>query len=251
MNKSDAAEETVLQISSLEKSFDNNTVLQGLDLKLRKGENLVVMGKSGTGKSVLIKCIVGLIEPDDGNIDVFGEDVLKANRKELNNIRKRMGFLFQGAALYDSMSVGENLLFPLKRLNRDMKKSDLMKQAEKVLNDVGLPEVMNQMPSELSGGMRKRIGLARTIITKPEILLYDEPTTGLDPVTSNEISLLINKIREKYNTSSIIITHDLACARTTADRIVMLRDGKIYAEGTYAELSDSEDEWVQSFFINQ
>jgi phospholipid/cholesterol/gamma-HCH transport system ATP-binding protein len=251
MNKTDAAEETVLQISSLEKSFDNNTVLQGLDLKLRKGENLVVMGKSGTGKSVLIKCIVGLIEPDDGNIDVFGEDVLKANRKELNNIRKRMGFLFQGAALYDSMSVGENLLFPLKRLNRDMKKSDLMKQAEKVLNDVGLPEVMNQMPSELSGGMRKRIGLARTIITKPEILLYDEPTTGLDPVTSNEISLLINKIREKYNTSSIIITHDLACARTTADRIVMLRDGKIYAEGTYAELSDSEDEWVQSFFINQ
>lgn len=244
-------EETVLQISSLEKSFDNNTVLQGLDLKLRKGENLVVMGKSGTGKSVLIKCIVGLIEPDDGNIDVFGEDVLKANRKELNNIRKRMGFLFQGAALYDSMSVGENLLFPLKRLNRDMKKSDLMKQAEKVLNDVGLPEVMNQMPSELSGGMRKRIGLARTIITKPEILLYDEPTTGLDPVTSNEISLLINKIREKYNTSSIIITHDLACARTTADRIVMLRDGKIYAEGTYAELSASDDEWVQSFFINQ
>jgi phospholipid/cholesterol/gamma-HCH transport system ATP-binding protein len=243
--------EQVLQISNLEKSFDSNAVLQGLDLQLKKGENLVVMGKSGTGKSVLIKCIVGLIEPDDGNIEVFGENVLKANRKELNNIRKRMGFLFQGAALYDSMSVSENLFFPLKRLNRNLKRSELTKQAEKVLNDVGLPEVMEKMPSELSGGMRKRIGLARTIITKPEILLYDEPTTGLDPVTSNEISLLINKIREKYNTSSIIITHDLACARTTADRIVMLRDGKIYAEGTYDELSSSDDEWVQSFFIHQ
>ena len=243
--------EQVLQISNLEKSFDSNAVLQGLDLQLKKGENLVVMGKSGTGKSVLIKCIVGLIEPDEGNIEVFGENVLKANRKELNNIRKRMGFLFQGAALYDSMSVSENLFFPLKRLNRNLKRSELTKQAEKVLNDVGLPEVMEKMPSELSGGMRKRIGLARTIITKPEILLYDEPTTGLDPVTSNEISLLINKIREKYNTSSIIITHDLACARTTADRIVMLRDGKIYAEGTYDELSSSDDEWVQSFFIHQ
>lgn len=241
-------EEIVLKVKGLSKAFNSNNVLQGLDLQLKRGENLVVMGKSGTGKSVLIKCIVALIKPDKGNVKVFDKDMELLKHKELNEVRSRIGFLFQGAALYDSMSVLDNLLFPLQRLHRKKDDKDFLARAEKVLEDVGLPEARDKMPSELSGGMRKRIGLARTIITHPEIMLYDEPTTGLDPVTGAEISTLINNIREKYNTSSIIITHDLACAKTTADRIVMIRDGKIYAEGTYAELSEDADEWISSFF---
>lgn len=240
--------EKVLEVKNLEKSFDNNNVLCGIDFDLKRGENLVIMGKSGTGKSVTIKCVVGLITPDKGRIDVFGENVLGLDRKELTKMRSRLGFLFQGAALYDSMSVLDNLLFPLKRLNKKEPKDKMIEKAEKVLHEVGLPEAKDKMPSELSGGMRKRIGLARTIITDPEILFYDEPTTGLDPVTSAEISDLINRIRESHTTSSIIITHDLACAKTTADRIIMLRDGKIYIEGTYEELASNKDEWVASFF---
>lgn len=240
--------EVVLDVNGLQKSFGGKAVLNGLTLQLHKGENLVVLGKSGTGKSVLIKCCVGLIKPDGGELRVFNEDITKINAKKLNDVRKRMGFLFQGAALYDSMPVRENLFFPLERMDRKIKRDELEGKAMKVLEEVGLADAIDKMPSELSGGMRKRIGLARTIITSPEIMMYDEPTTGLDPVTSAEISDLINKVREDYQTSSIIITHDMPCAKTTADRIMMIRDGVIYAEGSYESLEKSDDEWIRSFF---
>ncbi len=240
-----------LEINGLKKSFGNNEVLKNIQLKLFKGENLIVLGKSGTGKSVLIKCIVGLIKADYGSIKVFNKELSSLNRKDLNEIRKKIGFLFQSAALYDSMSVYENLVFPLKRIYRNLPDAELLVRAEKVLTDVGLLEAIYKMPSELSGGMRKRIGLARTLIINPEIMLYDEPTTGLDPVTSREISQLINKAKVEYKTSSIIITHDMDCAELTGDRIVMIKEGEIYIEGTYSELNQSNDSFVKSFFISK
>lgn len=240
--------EDVIRVSGLVKSFGTHKVLQGVDLNLSKGENLIVLGKSGTGKSVLIKCIVELIHPDAGEIDVFGQKIPQLKPKELNEVRKKIGFLFQGAALYDSMSVRENLMFPLRRTLKQKNKKEAEEKIHKVLEDVGLSDAIDKMPSELSGGMRKRIGLARTLIPSPEIMLYDEPTTGLDPVTSNEISNLINSVRKEYQTSSIIITHDMPCARLTGDRIIMLRDGKVYAGGTYDELNNSDDEWIRAFF---
>lgn len=239
----------IIEIKDLHKTFGkDNTILKGLNLILHKDENLVVLGKSGSGKSVTIKCIVRLIEPDKGEIKVFDENVLNISKSELNAIRVRIGFLFQSGALYDSMSVRENLAFTLSKHKRDLNADEIEKEVMEALESVGLAEAVDKMPSELSGGMRKRIGLARTLILKPEIILYDEPTTGLDTITSREISELILDIKNKQKTSSIIITHDMACAKMTADRIVVLKDGVIHTEGTYEELEKDEDEWVRSFF---
>jgi phospholipid/cholesterol/gamma-HCH transport system ATP-binding protein len=243
------AGEKVVEIKGLSKAFDGNSILHDLDFYLKRGENAVVLGKSGTGKSVLIKCLVGLIHPDTGTLKVFGEDLMKVSAARMNSFRKRIGFLFQSAALYDSMTVNENLLFPL-RVEKGLGAEEKDKLVDEALSNVGLLEAKHKMPSELSGGMRKRIGLARTLILKPEIILYDEPTTGLDPVTSKEISHLILDMQQKYNTSSIIITHDMACARIVANRIVVLRHGHFVAEGTFEELEHHQDAWISAFFEN-
>ena len=239
--------ETVVNIEHLKKSFGTNDVLKDINLKIKAGENLVVFGKSGSGKSVLIKCLVGLIEPDEGTITLLDENISGLKKDELNVLRKKIGFLFQSAALYDSMSVRENLEFPLRDL-KSKSKEEIDTLVLETLKSVGLEEAIDKMPSELSGGMRKRVGLARTLILKPEIILYDEPTTGLDPITSKEISKLILDIQKKYNTASIIITHDVECARITSNRMIIIKNGAIEAEGTFNELSESKDEWVSSFF---
>ena len=241
--------ETVIEIKDLYKTFGTNEVLKGVTFSVKKGENLVVLGKSGSGKSITIKCVVGLVSADSGVINVFGTDITKMDTNELNEIRVRIGFLFQNAALYDSMSVRENLAFTLKRHAKELSSEEVENQIKEILENVGLSEAIDKMPSELSGGMRKRIGLARTLILKPEIILYDEPTTGLDTITSREISELVLEIQKKNKTSSIIITHDMACAKHTADRLVILKEGIIHVEGTYEELEKSDDEWVRSFFI--
>lgn len=239
----------IIEIKDLHKTFGkDNKVLQGVNLTVNKGEDLVILGRSGSGKSVTIKCIVGLIEPDKGEIKVFDENVLNLTKKELNEIRVRIGFLFQSGALYDSMSVRENLAFTLRKHKSELTAEEIESEVIEALDNVGLADAIDKMPSELSGGMQKRIGLARTLILKPEIILYDEPTTGLDTITSREISELILDIKHKQKTTSIIITHDMACAKLTADRIMVLKDGKIHAEGTYEELEKDEDEWVRSFF---
>ncbi|MBI3520859.1 MAG: ABC transporter ATP-binding protein [Bacteroidetes bacterium] len=237
----------VANISHLKKSFGDNVVLKDISFKINKGENLAIFGKSGSGKSVLIKCLVGLIEPDDGKVELLDSTVSDLNNDELNALRKKIGFLFQSAALYDSMTVRENLEFPL-RGQKSKPQKEVDELVTEALKNVGLEEAIDKMPSELSGGMRKRVGLARTLILKPEIILYDEPTTGLDPITSKEISQLILDIQKKYNTASIIITHDIECARIAANRIIMIKDGTSVAEGTYEELAESKDEWVRSFF---
>ncbi len=239
--------ETVVEIEHLNKSFGSKEVLKDINIKIDKGENLVVLGKSGSGKSVLIKCLVGLIVPDGGKIVLLGENILDLKERQLNVLRKRVGFLFQSAALYDSMTVRENLAFPL-RDQKSKSKEETDALVMEAITNVGLADAIDKMPSELSGGMRKRIGLARTLILKPEIILYDEPTTGLDPITSKEISELILDIQKKYNSASIIITHDVECARITANRMVVIKDGAVFAEGTFKELSESKDEWVNSFF---
>jgi phospholipid/cholesterol/gamma-HCH transport system ATP-binding protein len=244
----EATEETVLKIRGLKKSFDELAVLDDVELDLNPGENLVVLGKSGSGKSVLIKLVVALIPADEGTIEVFGKDVPNATREQLGEIREKIGFLFQGGALYDSMTVRANLEFPLKRMKPGMKKEEREEKILSVLENVGLSDVLDKMPSELSGGMRKRLALARTVVVDPALMLYDEPTTGLDPVTSGEISELILKIREQYKTSSIIITHDIACALKVADRMIMLNDGKVHKQGTTDDFLREDDELVQSFF---
>jgi phospholipid/cholesterol/gamma-HCH transport system ATP-binding protein len=239
----------IIEIKDLHKTFGkNNEVLKGVNFTVNKGEDLVILGRSGSGKSVTIKCIVGLITPDKGEIYVFDQNVLELEKKELNEMRVRIGFLFQSGALYDSMSVRENLAFTLRKHKRNLNADEIEKEVMEALDNVGLTDAIDKMPSELSGGMRKRIGLARTLILKPEIILYDEPTTGLDTITSREISELILDIKQKQKTSAIIITHDMACAKLTADRIIVLKEGTIQAEGTYEELEKSEDEWVRSFF---
>lgn len=251
MNTSVNNTEDILVIQDLTKSFETTAVLKGLSLTLKKGENLVILGKSGTGKSVLIKCIVRLLNADSGSINVLGEEITKLKNEELNEVRRKIGFLFQSGALYDSMTVRENLEFPLKRIFKNLSKKEMEEKVKTALENVGLPDAIDKMPSELSGGMRKRISLARTIIVDPEIMLYDEPTTGLDPVTSHEISLLINEIQEKYKTSSIIITHDIECAKTVANRIIMLQEGEVYKEGMLADFENSDDELVKSYFKSQ
>jgi len=238
----------VVEMKHISKSFDNNQVLVDINLVINKGENIVILGKSGTGKSVLIKLIVGLLEPDEGTLALFGQDINELKEKELIEIRKKIGFLFQSSALYDSMTVRENLEFPLRRQLRTLPKEELNVMINEALQNVGLEDAIDKMPSELSGGMCKRLGLARTLILKPEIMLYDEPTTGLDPITSKEISHLILDVQNKYNTTSIIITHDIKCASLTADRIILLKDGICAAEGSYKQLESSPDKWVHSFF---
>ena len=240
--------ETVIEINNLQVSFDKHEVLKDVSLKLYNGENLVVLGKSGSGKSVLIKCIVGLLEFGSGSINVLGEDLNNISRSRLSDLRKKTGFLFQSGALYDSMTVKENLEFPLLRIRKNLTKTERDEKINEVLTNVGLPDVEDKMPSELSGGMRKRISLARTVVVDPLIMLYDEPTTGLDPVTSDEISLLINEVQKKYKTSSIIITHDIECARATADRIIMLHEGEIYMEGNLKDFETSKDPLIKAFF---
>jgi len=239
----------VITIKSLYKSFGNTQILKGVDLTVKIGENLVVLGKSGSGKSVLIKCLVGLVTADRGELKVFDSDITKLNNHQLNAVRIKIGFLFQNSALYDSMTVRENLSFPLKRHSKKLKNKEVEHSVNEALESVGLKEAIDKMPSELSGGMRKRIGLARTLILRPEIILYDEPTTGLDTITSREISELILHIQKKYKTTSIIITHDMACAKLTGDRLVILKDGVMVAEGSYEALEKSNDPWVRSFFI--
>ncbi|MBF9254812.1 ATP-binding cassette domain-containing protein [Pontibacter sp. 172403-2] len=238
----------VIEIRGLEKSFDELDILRGVDLDLYQGENLVVLGRSGTGKSVLIKIISGLLKPDAGRVNVLGQEVETLNAKELQALRLKIGFSFQNSALYDSMTIRENLEFPLVRNSRHMSRKDIDRIVEVVLDAVGLSQTINQMPSELSGGQRKRIGIARTLILRPEIMLYDEPTAGLDPITSIEINKLINEVQRRFKTSSIIITHDLTCARATGDRIAMLLDGQFQRQGTFEEVFDTNDERIQSFY---
>lgn len=239
---------TVIEINNLRKSFGKQEVLKDLSLKLFDNENLVVLGKSGTGKSVLIKCIVSLLSSDDGTINVLGKDVLTLSKKELGKMREKIGFLFQSGALYDSMTVKQNMEFPLMRIKKNLTQQERDEKIEEVLENVGLADALHKMPSQLSGGMRKRISLARTIVVDPLIMLYDEPTTGLDPVTSDEISSLILDVQKKYKTASIIITHDIKCAVRTADRIIMLAEGEVYMEGKTEDFEKSTDPKVAAFF---
>ena len=238
----------LIDIQDVTKSFGGNEVLKGVTLQLYENENLVVLGKSGCGKSVLIKCIVNLLEVDSGIIKVIDLEVNNENEEELMAIREKIGFLFQGAALYDSMTVRENLTFPLTRSKKKITVDNIEAKIIEALENVSLPDAIDKMPSELSGGMKKRIGLARTLINNPKILLYDEPTTGLDPITSDEISDLINTTKEKYKTSSIIISHDIRCVKAVADRIIMLKDGAVYKEGTLQEFEADQDTYIKSFF---
>lgn len=241
-------ENPVLRLDNICKSFGNNQVLRNFSLTLNKSENMVILGRSGSGKSVLIKCIIGLIKPDSGAIRVLNYDLSGIGFRELDAMRFRVGFLFQSNALYDSMTVRENLEFPLRRHRRKMSEKEVDELVEEALTNVGLPDTAEMMPSELSGGMRKRIALARTLILKPEIILYDEPTTGLDPITAKEIIELIIELGEKYQTSSIVISHDMNCVKRVAERIIMLIEGRCYAEGTYEELSLSGDDAIRKFF---
>ena len=238
----------VIFIRELQKAFDDNVILRGVDLDLYHGENLVVLGRSGTGKSVLIKIISGLLQADSGIVNVLGEDVCCITPKEMDALRLKIGFSFQNSALYDSMTVKENLEFPLVRHAKHMTQRDRDRVIDVVLDAVGLAHTIHQMPSELSGGQRKRIGIARTLILRPEIMLYDEPTAGLDPITSIEINKLINEVQRRFNTSSIIITHDLTCARATGDRVVMLLDGQFQRQGSFAEVFATDDERVKAFY---
>ena len=240
--------QTVIQIKGLKKSFGDKQVLRDFDVELKQGENLVVLGKSGSGKSVLIKCIIGLIVPDAGEIRVFGEAVSDLSAQKLEEMRVKVGFLFQNNALYDSMSIRKNLEFPLLRNMEKIGNNSVDALVLEALTSVGLADTIDKMPDELSGGMKKRIALARTLILKPEIILYDEPTTGLDPITGREISELIVEIQKKYNTSAIIIAHDMNCVKITSNRIVILIDGLCYADGTYEELSQSDDKKITQFF---
>ena len=251
MKEPEKYREPILEIRNLKKSFKGNAVLNGFDMELYKGENLVVMGKSGSGKSVMIKCLVGLINADSGLIKIKDQDIQTLNRSELDKLRTHIGFLFQGSALYDSMTVRENLEFPLRRhkkylhLNKD--NEPLVREA---LQNVGLEHTIDLMPSELSGGMQRRVALARALILKPEIILYDEPTTGLDPITAKEIIQLMHTIQETYDSSSLIITHDVDCARVISNRMILLIEGINYIEGTFEELLNSKDPKVQVFFKN-
>jgi phospholipid/cholesterol/gamma-HCH transport system ATP-binding protein len=239
----------IIAIKNLHKSFGTNAVLKGINLKLNKGENLVILGRSGSGKSVTIKCIVGLVQSDKGSIKISGQEITDLKYEELNSLRVRIGFMFQDGALYDSMSVRQNLKFTLKHHTSDLSEEEIESKIIEALESVGLEESIDKMPAELSGGMQKRIALARALIIKPEIILYDEPTSGLDTITSREISELILDVQKKFKTSSIIITHDMACAKITGNRILILKEGEITAEGTYSELEKSKNEWVRSFFI--
>jgi phospholipid/cholesterol/gamma-HCH transport system ATP-binding protein len=240
--------ENVISIAGLYKSFGETDVLAGIDLNLAKGENLIVLGRSGTGKSVLIKIICGLMEQDEGVVNVLGQEVSKLNKKELRELRLKVGFSFQSSALYDSMTVRENLRFPLVRNFRNRTLREIDKDVDMVLDAIGLPTISEQMPSELSGGQQKRIGIGRTLILRPEIMLYDEPTAGLDPISSVEINNVIKRVHQEFKVSSILITHDLTCAKATGDRLAMLFDGKLIRQGTFKEVFDTDDERIKGFY---
>jgi len=244
----DPNQEKVIEIKGLDKSFGNYHVLTNVDIDLYKGENLVVLGKSGTGKSVLIKIIIGLLTPDRGMVKVLNNVVDEITYKELLELRLKVGFSFQNSALYDSMTVRQNLEFPLVRNRRNLTKGEVDHAVESTLEAVGLSQAINQMPSELSGGQRKRIGIARTLILQPEIMLYDEPTAGLDPITCMDINNLINEVQERYHTSSIVITHDLTCAKMVGNRVAMLLDGRFERQGSFEEVFNTNDERVQPFY---
>ena len=244
----DSAREIVIDIKGLHKSFGNNHVLRGVDLQVARGENVVVLGRSGTGKSVLIKIICGLLTQDSGSVIVLGEDVKNLDHRRLEKLRLKVGFSFQLSALYDSMTVRENIAFPLMRNFKHLSKTEVDRRIVSVLNAVSLLKTKDQYPAELSGGQKKRIGIARTLVLRPEIMLYDEPTAGLDPISSIEINNLIKNIKEEFGVSSIIITHDLVCAKTTGDRLVMMFDGMVQKQGTFEEVFNSEDERIKSFY---
>ncbi|RIV34251.1 ATP-binding cassette domain-containing protein [Flagellimonas lutimaris] len=249
LQKENTSEEIVVRIQDLYKSFGDNKVLNGFNMVLRKGENLVVMGKSGSGKSVMIKCLVGLMVPDRGVVEVLGEDIARLNQVDLDELRSDIGFLFQGSALYDSMTVRENLEFPMRRHRKKFEGvTDTLPLVQEALENVGLAHTMDLMPEELSGGMKRRIALARAIILKPKLILYDEPTSGLDPITAKEIIGLMRSIQKKYGTSALIITHDVDCARVISERMILLVDGINYAEGAYQELVTSSDPKINAFF---
>lgn len=237
----------IIEIKHLNKSFNSIHILEDINLNVKRGETIAVLGKSGTGKSVILQCIIGLLKPEKGEVIAFGNEIFSMSEKGFNEFRKKTGFLFQSGALYDSMSVRENLEFPLKR-HYKLSKNELELRVKKSLEEVGLLEAIDKMPSELSGGMRKRIGLARTLILQPDIILYDEPTTGLDPATSREISKLIRNIQKERNITSIVVTHDMECVEITADRVVVLKDGKFIIDATYDEVRKSNDEFIKSFF---
>jgi phospholipid/cholesterol/gamma-HCH transport system ATP-binding protein len=251
MNSNEPYHETenpLIEITGLKKSFGSNKVLKGFDLQLYPNENLVILGKSGSGKSVLIKCLVGLVEVDEGQVTVLEKSIPDLNQKELDYIRTEVGFLFQGSALYDSMTVRENLQFTLRRHPERMTNYNEDELVKEALRSVGLEYAIDLMPAELSGGMKRRVALARMLILQPKIILYDEPTSGLDPITANEIIQLILRIQRDYNAASLIITHDMDCARVISNRMIILQDGINYAEGTYTELSKSSDPKVKAFF---
>lgn len=241
-------QELMIRIRDLHKAFGENEVLKGVDLDVYNKENMVVLGRSGSGKSVLIKIICGLLYQDSGQVTVLGKEVISLNDRELRELRLQVGFSFQNSALYDSMTVRENLAFALVRHRRHLTRKEQTHEIESVLDDVGLLQTINQMPAELSGGQRKRIGVARTLILRPRIMLYDEPTSGLDPITSMEINNLINLVRHKFNTTSIIITHDLTCAKSTGDKVAMLFEGKFIKQGTFEEVFASKDERIHNFY---
>jgi phospholipid/cholesterol/gamma-HCH transport system ATP-binding protein len=241
----------MVEVKNLTKSFGDNLVLDDISLDVKIGENVVVFGRSGTGKSVLLKCIVKLLIPEAGEIIVNGRSVYSLKEKDLNELRKEIGFLFQGSALYDSMTVKENLEFPLIRNKKEMSQKERDDKIHEVLKAVDLEHAIDKMPAELSGGMKKRIGLARTIITEPKLILYDEPTTGLDPITVKEISELIKELQKDLNVTSIIVTHDLLCAQIISDRAIVLRDGKIVYDGGLDSLTKSNDKFLKDFFTNE
>lgn len=241
-------QQTVISISGLYKSFGGNHVLRGVDLDLHRGENIVVLGRSGTGKSVLIKVIVGLLHPDAGTVRVLGQEVPDLDAHALRDLRLKVGFCFQHGALYDSMTVGENLAFPLKRNEPGMSRKERDKRIEMVLEAIGLSHTIDQMPAELSGGQRKRIGIGRTLILRPEIMLYDEPTAGLDPITCTEINDLINEVQHRFNTSSIIITHDLTCAKSTGDTIAVLKEGQFIRQGNFKDVFSADEVLIREFY---
>ena len=248
-NEFGSTNKMMLEIKDLYKKFGDNKVLNGFNLQLFEGENLVIMGKSGSGKSVMIKCLIGLIQPDTGQIKILNKDISKLNHNELDELRTEIGFLFQGSALYDSMTVRENLEFPLRRHKKKFGNvTDTTELVKEALNSVGLLDAIDLMPTELSGGMKRRVALARTLILKPKIILYDEPTSGLDPITSKEIIELMRNVQKEYKTSSLIITHDVDCARVIANRMILLVDGVNYAEGIFSELAASKDNKIKAFF---
>lgn len=238
----------IIEFKNVCKAYGSNKVLNEISFRVGKGENLVILGRSGSGKSVTVKCLVGLTKIDEGEICIAGKAITHLNEEELNKVRKKIGFLFQSGALYDSMTVRQNLAFTLQHHNKKLSEEEINKAITEALSNVGLEEAIDKMPSELSGGMRKRIGLARALIIKPEIMIYDEPTGGLDTITAKEIIELICSIKQKFNTTSIIITHDLLCAKYTSDRIIVLKDGKVNTEGTYRSIENSTDGWIKSFF---